>query len=82
MSTVGIVSIAIGVIAVAARSTGLVAPAATLTALKRIFSTNARTRILGAFAFAVGAMMIWAGTSDESTLAQILRFRRYRVVRK
>ena len=72
MNTVGIVTIALGVLVVCGRGTLLVAPAPTLRWLKETIASNARTRMLGAFAMALGAAMAWAGTSEDSGLATFL----------
>ena len=72
MNAVGIVTIALGVLVVCYRGTLLVAPAPTLRWLKETIASNARTRMLGAFAMALGAAMAWAGTSEDSGLATFL----------
>ena len=72
MSTIGIVSIAVGVSVVCGRGLLLVAPSATLRWFNGIVETNGRIRALGAFVLALGAAMIWAGASEDSVLAIIL----------
>ena len=75
MSAVGIVSIAAGVLGVCRGGLLLVAPAAFLRWFKRTFRTNGRVRVLGAFALAFGATLIWAGASEEQdTLRAVLAF--------
>ncbi len=72
MNEVGVVSIALGVVAVCSRGALLVAPAATLRWFEGMIGTNGRTRALGAVTLALGATMVWAGASEYSGLATIL----------
>ena len=72
MSAVGIVSISGGVLGVFYGDSFVVAPAALLRWFKGTIRTDGRTRIFGAFLLPLGAAMIWAGASEESTLAAIL----------
>ncbi len=72
MSTVGIVSIAVGVVFACSRGVLLVAPAATLRGFKGIVETNGRIRMFGAIVLTLGAAMIWAGASEDSVLATVL----------
>ncbi len=72
MSAVGIVSIAVGVVAVCVRGALLVAPAATLRWFKGTIGTNGRIRVLAAFALTLGATMVRAGASADSGLADVL----------
>ncbi len=72
MSEVGIVSIALGVVAVCSRGALLVAPAATLRWFEVAIGTNGRIRAMGAVALTLGAGMVWAGASADSGLATIL----------
>ena len=72
MNAVAIVTIALGVLVVCGLGTLLVAPAPTLRWLKATIASNARTRMLGAFAMALGGAMVWAGTSEDSGLATFL----------
>ncbi len=73
MSAVGIVTIALGVLVVGARTTLLVAPGATLRWFKETIASNGRLRTLGAFLLTLGAVMAWAGASEDSGLATFLR---------
>jgi hypothetical protein len=70
MSAVGIVSIAVGVVAVCGRGFLLVAPVAALRWFTEL--TSARIRVVGACGLAVGATVAWAGASEDSVLAMIL----------
>ena len=72
MTTVGIVTIALGVIVGCSRGALLVAPEAVLRWFLEIMETKGRVRVLGAIVVALGAVTIWAGASEESTLATIL----------
>ena len=63
-----------GAIILCSRGPLLVAPATTLRVFRAIIKTNARTRILGTCLVLLGAPTIWAGGSEESTLAIILMF--------
>lgn len=72
MSEVGAVSIVVGVVVVASRGALLVAPAATLRWFEGVIESNGRTRALGAVVLALGAAMVWAGTSEYSGLATAL----------
>ena len=77
MSAVGIVSIALGLLVVFGRGGPLVvAPVAYLRWLmpvrRRLSQTNKTTRILGACLLILGATMFGAGTTGDSTLADIL----------
>jgi hypothetical protein len=58
----------------------LVAPAATLRWFERLIGTNGRIRALGAVALTIGATMAWAGTSEHSGLATILRLGGWAIV--
>ena len=72
MSAVGLVNIVLGVFVVCARSILLIAPAATLRWFNGALMTNGRIRTLGAAFLPLGVAMIWAGSSAESELANIL----------
>ncbi len=72
MSAVGIVTIALGVLGVCGRGPLLVAPAATLRWFKETVASNGRSRTLGAFLVTLGAVMAWAGASEDSGLATFL----------
>ena len=72
MSTVGIVSIVLGVFAVGIRGPLLVAPAEALRWYKEVIATNNRIRLLGAVTVTLGAAMVWAGASEDTGLATIL----------
>ena len=72
MSPVGIVSIAVGVVALCVRIPTVVKPAASLLWLRRIAGTNGRMRVVGAFMATLGATMVWAGSTDDSPLATFL----------
>jgi len=72
MSPVGIVSIAVGILAVFGRGALVVAPAATLRWFTRQVGTNSRIRVMGVIGLLLGAAMFWAGSSDDSVLATVL----------
>ena len=74
MSAVGVVSIAVGVLALCLRVSTLVAPAATLRWFTGAISTNGPIRMMGTCAVILGATMAWAGASEDGTLAFILSF--------
>ena len=72
MTAVGVVSIGVGVLALCGRLATIVAPAANLRGFKRLIRTNGRMRVVGVVAVTLGATMVWAGASEESTLASVL----------
>jgi hypothetical protein len=73
MNKVGVVSIALGILVVCSRGGMLVAPAATLRWFANIIATDGRVRAFGAVALTLGAAMAWAGASESSGLATVLR---------
>ncbi len=74
MNAVGIVSIALGVLVVCVRGYSLVAPVPTLRWFRTMAHTNVGLRKLGTFVLLVGLTMIWAGSSEDSGLADVLSF--------
>ena len=72
MSTIGIVSIAFGVVSVVSRSYAAIAPAAALDWLRNITGTNRPLRIAGIVGTSLGGVLVWAGNSDDSGLANFL----------
>ena len=72
MSAIGIVTIALGALVVCGRGALLVAPAATLQWFKKTTASNGRLRSLGAFFVTLGAVLAWAGASEDSGLATFL----------
>ncbi len=72
MSAVATATISLGLLVVCTRGPLAVAPAATLRRFRQLIATNNRTRILGAFLLTLGAAMVWAGTTEDSTLASLL----------
>lgn len=72
VSTVGLVSIAVGALFLCLRASILLAPAATLRWFKATMRTNGPIRIQGALVLTLGATMAWAGASEDSTLAFVL----------
>lgn len=74
MSVVGIASIALGVLAVGCRGYSLVAPAPTLNWIRNMVSSNGRLRLFGAVLLAIGAMLVWAGVSEDTQLAGFITF--------
>ncbi len=74
MNEVGIVSIVLGVLVVCGQGFQVVAPVATLGWFQRLISSDGRMRTAGAFLVAIGAVMVWAGNSEDSGLAGVLLF--------
>ena len=72
MSSVGIVCIVLGSFIVISRGLIAVSPAATLRWFKDMIKTETRVRTLGLFALTLPALMIWAGASEDTVLAQVL----------
>ena len=72
MSSVGIVTIALGVLVVCGRGPMLVAPEPSLRWFQELIDTNGRLRLLGGFMIVLGAAMAWAGASEDNVLASIL----------
>ena len=72
MSTVGVVSVAVGSLLLCLRASILVAPVATLRWFKGTIRTNGPIRMLGACLLFLGVSMSWAGASQDSTLAFFL----------
>ncbi len=73
MSSVGIVGIGVGLLLASMRGPLVVAPAAWLRWFRWQIETNRRTRIFGGFVLMVVAGMVWAGTTEDSLLAVVLR---------
>ena len=74
MNAVGIVSIAFGVLMVCSRGYEFVAPAPILRWFRTVVSTNRGLRKLGMLVLVIGLTMIWAGSSEDSGLADVLSF--------
>ena len=74
VNTVGIVSIVLGTLVVCGRGLLFVAPVATLRWFERLISSDGRMRTAGAFFVLLGAVMAWAGNSEDSGLAGVLLF--------
>jgi hypothetical protein len=72
MSSVGIVCIIFGFLIVISRGLIVVAPATTLRWVKDMISTETRVRTLGLYALVLPALMIWAGASEDTVLANVL----------
>ena len=80
MNPVGIVSITVGVLGVCYGGYVVVAPAASLRGFEGIIRSSGRTRAFGAFLLPLGALLVWAGATEDagfnlnaqSTLAFIL----------
>jgi hypothetical protein len=72
MSRVGIVTIALGFLALGVRGVLLVTPAAALAWFKNAISTTGRVRVFGLVLSVLGLAMIWGGASDDSLLAYLL----------
>ena len=74
VNAVGLVSIVLGVLVVCGRGFLVVAPGATLRWFQRLISSDGRMRTAGAFLVPLGAVMVWAGNSEDSGLAGVLLF--------
>ena len=74
MNTVGLVSIALGALFIFSRGYCLIAPAPTLRWFRNLVSTNFGVRKMGVIVLAIGITMIWAGSSEDSGLADVLNF--------
>lgn len=72
MNVVGIVSILLGALIIISRAQTLVAPASALRWFRNLVSTNRGLRMLGTPILLLGLTMIWAGSTQESGLAEIL----------
>jgi len=72
VSAVGVVSIAAGVVIVCLRGATLVAPAATLRWVTGALRRSGAIRLMGMVTVTLGAGMVWAGASEDHTLATIL----------
>ena len=72
MSSVGIVCIVLGSIIVITRAMIVVAPRATLQWVNELIANEARIRTLGIYSLFLPALLIWAGTSEDTTLAGVL----------
>ncbi len=72
MNAVGIVSIVLGVLVVFGRGFLALAPGATLRWFQRLISSDGRMRTAGTFFVALGAVLVWAGSSEDSALAGVL----------
>ena len=72
MSAVGIVTIVFGLLIVCTRGPLAVAPAATLRRFRRLVETDRPTRILGVIVLILGAAMVWAGTTEDSSFASLV----------
>ncbi len=72
MSAVGVATIAFGLLVVCTRGPLAVAPEATLRRLRGLTATNRPTRILGVIVLILGAAMVWAGTTEDSSFASLL----------
>ena len=69
-----------GAIIVCSRGLLLLAPAATLRGFRAMIRTDARTRTFGTCLVLLAVPAIWAGTSENSTLATVLLFIGWTVV--
>ena len=74
MSIIGITSVFLGTVIILSRGMLVIAPGTTLNGFRAIIQTSTRTRVFGFCIIPLGALMIWAGDSDHSTLAEILMF--------
>ena len=72
MSSAGIVCIVFGALIVTSRGLIVVAPATTLRWVKDMISTETRVRTFGLCALVLPALMIWAGASEDTVLANVL----------
>ena len=72
MSSVAIVCIVFGSFIVISRGLIVVAPATTLRWVKDMISTETRVQTLGLYVLVLPALMIWAGASEDTLLANVL----------
>lgn len=72
MSSVGIVCIVLGFLIVISRGLIVLAPAVTLRWFKHMIGTETRVRTFGISALALPALLIWAGASEDTLLANVL----------
>ena len=72
MSAVGIVCTIFGLLIAIYCGLIVVAPATTLRWNKGMISTGTRVRTLGLYALVLAALMIWAGASEDTVLANVL----------
>ena len=72
MSSAGIVCIVFGSFIVIYCGLMVVAPTTTLRWNKDMISTETRVRTLGLYALVLPALMIWAGASEDTVLANVL----------
>jgi hypothetical protein len=72
MSTAGIVTMFLGALMVATRAPLIFTPRKALAALRFVFYTETRTRLLGGVITTIEIPMIWAGLTENSDLAGFL----------
>ncbi len=72
MNSVGMVCILIGSIIVLSRAMIVVAPVASLRWFNELIAKEARVRMMGICSLFMPALLIWAGTSEDTTLAGVL----------
>jgi hypothetical protein len=72
MDLVHIASTIIGLLIVISRGMLVIVPATMLYGFRHLIRTNTRTRVFGLCLLPLGALLIWAGGTGHSTLAEIL----------
>jgi hypothetical protein len=72
VSAVGVVSTAAGLVIIYLRGATLVATAPTLRWVTGALRRSGAIRLMGMVILALGAAMVWAGASEDRTLATIL----------
>jgi len=71
MTPLALVVVILGLLIALTRAPFIVAPSATRTFYMKWFETDGRMRGLGVFVLAIGAALIWASGTEESTLAKV-----------
>ena len=72
MRSIGVVSIALGLLIVVSRGFLVLFPAATLRWFEEKVLTASRTRLFGLCLLPLAALMIWVGAEQDSGLAAVL----------
>ena len=71
MTPLALVLVIFGLLIAISRAPFIIAPGATRAFYLKWFETDARMRGLGLLVIALGAALIWAGGTDETTIAKI-----------
>ena len=73
MSATGVVSIVFGVVVILSRGFLVISPRRALEWFEGQIQTERRTRFLGVFVLPLAGLMLWAGASEATGLAEFLR---------